>query len=96
MKLVGRDKLGEFVQKHADARRWVEAWLAEVERTIWRTPHDIKQHHTTASFLAHNIVIFNVRGNNYRLEVQVAYKTSTVVIRWIGTHEEYTKRFSGR
>jgi mRNA interferase HigB len=96
MKVVGRDKLAAFAQKHADARPWIEVWLAEAERTLWRTPHEIKERYRTVSFLAGNIVIFNVRGNNYRLEVQVAYKTSTVVVRWIGTHEEYTKRYSGR
>ena len=94
MKVVGRDKLAVFTQKHADARQWVEAWLAETERTIWRTPQDIKERFASASILADNIIIFNVRGNNYRLEVQVAYKTSTVVVRWLGTHEEYSKRYS--
>lgn len=92
MKVVGRGKLDAFAQKHTDARQWIEVWLAETERTIWRTPQEVKERYASASFLADNVVIFNVRGNNYRLEVQVAYKTSTVVIRWIGTHEEYSKR----
>lgn len=94
MKVVGRDKLAAFTQKHVDARQWIEAWLAETERTLWRTPKEIEERYATASFLADNIVIFNVRGNNYRLEVQIAYKTSTVVVRWLGTHAEYTKRYS--
>lgn len=94
MKVVGRDKLAAFMQKHVDARQWIEAWLAETERTLWRTPKEIKERYATASFLADNVVIFNVRGNNYRLEVQIAYRTSTVVVRWLGTHVEYTKRYS--
>lgn len=94
MKVVGRDKLAAFTQKHADARQWVENWLADTERTIWRTPQDIKGMYASASFLADNVIIFNVRGDNYRLEVQVAYKTSTVVVRWLGTHGEYSKRYS--
>lgn len=92
MKVVGRDKLAAFAQKHADARPWIEAWLGETERTDWRTPQEVKERYATASFLAGNIVIFNVRGNNYRLEVQIAYRTSTVVVRWIGSHEQYDKR----
>jgi len=96
MKLVGRDKLAAFAQKHADAKRWIENWLAETERTIWQKPQDIKEWYASASFLSDNVVIFNVRGNNYRLEVQIAYKISTVIVRWIGTHDEYTKRHSGR
>lgn len=94
MKVVGRDKLAAFVRKHADSRRWIESWLAETEGSVWRTPQEIKERFATASFLAGNVVIFNVRGNNHRLEVQVAYKTSTVVIRWIGTHDEYARRHS--
>ena len=95
MKLVGRNKLDEFVRKHADARRWVENWLADAELAVWLTPQDIKDRYSTASFLADNVVIFNVRGNNYRLEVQIAYRTSTVIVRWIGTHKEYSNRYSG-
>ena len=94
MKVVGRDKLAAFVQKHVDARQWVESWLAETEGTVWKSPQDIKERYASASFLAGNIVIFNVRGNNYRLEVLIAYRTSTVVVRWIGTHDEYSKRNS--
>jgi mRNA interferase HigB len=45
-----------------------------------------------ASFLGGSVVIFNVKGNRYRLEVLVAYQTGTVVVRWAGTHAEYTKR----
>jgi mRNA interferase HigB len=45
-----------------------------------------------ASFLPDNLVIFNVKGNHYRLEVQIAYRTGIVVVQWIGTHADYTKR----
>ena len=48
----------------------------------------------SASFLSDNVVIFNVKGNHYRLEVQVAYKIGILAIRWVGTHAEYTKRMS--
>lgn len=94
MKVVGREKLTAFMQTHADTRAWIENWLADVECSTWQTPQDVKDWYASVSFLANNVVIFNVRGNNYRLEVQVAYKTSTVVIRWLGTHEEYSKRYS--
>jgi mRNA interferase HigB len=48
------------------------------------------------SFLANNIVVFNVKGNDYRLEVLVAYKTSVVLVQWIGTHAEYDARNKAR
>ena len=92
MRIVGRDKLDEFTGAHADARPWIENWIADAEAARWRTPQDIKEHYASASFLAGNVVIFNVNGNHYRLEVQVAYNTGIVVIRWAGTHAEYSKR----
>ena len=92
MRIVGRDKLDEFVGAHADARPWIENWIAEVEASRWRTPRDIKDRHASTSFLAYNVMYFNVKGNRYRLEVLVAYNTGTVVVRWLGTHAEYTKR----
>lgn len=94
MRIVGRDKLDEFAGAHADARSWIENWLSNAEAAQWKTSQDIKQSYASASFLADNVVIFNVKGNRYRLEVQIAYKTGIVVVRWIGTHGEYTKRMN--
>ena len=92
MKIVGREKLDEFSSAHADARSWIDIWIADTEASPWKTPQDIKGNYASASFLAKNIVIFNVKGNRYRLEVLVAYNTGIVVVRWVGTHAEYTKR----
>jgi len=92
MLLVGRDRLDEFTKAHADARAWIENWIANVEAARWRSPQDIKNSYSSASFLANRVVIFNVKGNRYRLETQVAFNTGVVVVRWAGTHAEYTKR----
>lgn len=94
MRLVGRDRLNEFVKTHADARAWIENWIADVEAARWRTPQDIKGSYASASILADRVVIFNVKGNRYRLEVQVAYNTGVAVVKWAGTHAEYTKRMN--
>jgi len=92
MRVVGRDQLQAFGEKHADARKWIENWLADVELSSWRSPHDVKQRYASVSFHGDGTTIFNVRGNRYRLEVRVAYRTSIVVVLWIGTHAEYDKR----
>lgn len=94
MLLVGRDRLDEFTQAHADTRAWIEDWIADVEAARWRMPQDIKDSYASASFLANRILIFNLKGNRYRLEVQVAYNTGVVVVRWVGTHADYTKRMN--
>jgi mRNA interferase HigB len=92
MRVVGRNKLDVFCSTHADARSWLANWIADAESAYWLRPDEIKRTYASASFLASSVVIFNVKGNRYRLEVQVAYKTGVVVVRWLGTHAEYTKR----
>lgn len=92
MKVVGRNRLEEFCTRHTDARKWIETWLGDVEAAAWATSQQIKERYASASFLAGNAVIFNVKGNDYRLEVTVAYRTAVVVVQWVGTHAEYDVR----
>ena len=63
-----------------------------VGRARWESPQDIKRVYRSADFLAGNRVIFNIKGNRYRLVVQVVYVGGYVIIEWVGTHAEYTKR----
>ncbi len=96
MILVGRERLTAFVLKHADARKWIDNWLADAQGATWRCPQDIKNRYRSATFLADCVIVFNVKGNDYRLEVQVAFKTGKVVVKWAGPHAEYTKRCKER
>ena len=91
MQIVGVEKLHEFAGEHADVRPWLENWIADTKLVTWKASQDIKNSYASASFLANNLVIFNVKGNRYRLEVIVAYKTGTVVVQRISTHAEYSK-----
>jgi len=92
MKLIGRDILKEFIFEHADARSSISAWIAEVEATVWQSSHDVKARYANASFLGDGTVIFNIKGNTYRMETRITYKTPVVMVVWIGTHAEYSKR----
>jgi mRNA interferase HigB len=92
MRIVGRDKLDAFCEKHADARKWIEAWIYETEGVAWAVPQRVKDRYPSASFLPGNTVIFNVKGNDYRMEVTVAYKVGVVTVIWVGTHGEYNER----
>jgi mRNA interferase HigB len=92
MRIAGRERLELFCGKHVDTRAWIERWLADVELAAWTKPRDIRSQYASASFLADSVVIFNVKGNAYRLEVAVAYRTGIVSIRWAGTHREYDER----
>jgi mRNA interferase HigB len=91
MKVHGRLKLDEFLKTHGDVRTQVEAWLAEVKDAEWQSPSDIKRRYVHASFLGDRRVVFNLKGNKYRLDVNISYKNQTVVIIRIGTHAEYSR-----
>jgi mRNA interferase HigB len=69
----------------------LRAWHTEAETSTWTTSSDIKRRYPTASLLAGNKVIFNIKGNTYRLVVVVRYKARRVYVRWIGTHREYDR-----
>jgi mRNA interferase HigB len=92
MRIIGLGLLHRFCADHADCRKWIDNWISDAKASTWRTSHDIKQRYQSASFLPEQTVIFNVRGNEYRLETRVAYGMGTVAILWIGTHAEYTRR----
>ncbi|MGH7335788.1 MAG: type II toxin-antitoxin system HigB family toxin [Candidatus Rokuibacteriota bacterium] len=83
--------LERFVAVHRDASGAVDAWVRETKAAGWRTPADIKARYPAASFLANSRVVFNIKGNKYRLDTRVAYQTSVVVVKRIGTHAEYSR-----
>ena len=91
MQLLGLIKLDAFKQAHADSRGPLGAWEAEVKVAEWSGPQDIKNRYPNASFLADNRVIFNIKGNTYRLVVKARYQNKMVLIEWVGTHAEYDK-----
>ena len=92
MKLLNVPELDAFKRKHADSAPALDAWRREVEAASWRTSIDIKSRYSSASFLANNRVIFNIKGNHYRLVVAVRYQLGIVVVEWVGTHAEYSKK----
>lgn len=92
MKVLGRDKLTDFMHKHASSKKALEAWYAEAERSSWQRSQDIKSRYSSADFLADNRVIFNIKGNHFRLVVKVRYQGGIVVVEWVGTHADYSKQ----
>jgi mRNA interferase HigB len=93
MRVIGRELLDSFCKEHADCRKWVANWLADAQHATWADSHAIRMSYASASFLPDNVVIFNVRGNDYRMETQVAYRVGVIAVKWIGTHAEYTRRY---
>lgn len=91
MQIFGVKLIHDFARQHANARSHLIAWLNETEKVNWQGPNDIKALHATASFLSDNRIVFNIKGNSYRLLVQVNYRRSFVTVLQVGTHAEYNK-----
>lgn len=89
MRIIARRTLWEFWERHPDAEQALRAWYQDAQHAEWKAPTDIRQTYTTASIIANNRVVFNIRGNNYRLVVAINYDFSIVYIRFIGIHKEY-------
>ena len=92
MKIIGLPILQTFKTRHADLRGPLEAWQTVIEKESWGSPQEVKECYRSVDILSGNRLIFNLKGNAYRLLVQVSYRNGIVVIEWVGTHAEYSKR----
>lgn len=91
MRIIALATLRTFWEKHQDAETPLRAWHALASRAVWKTPADIKAAYRNASFTSNNRVVFNIKGNDYRLAVAVRYDLGLMFVRFIGTHRQYDK-----
>lgn len=91
MRVISKKLLLTFCEKHPAAKQALLAWHGEAMKAAWMTPQDIKARYATASFVGNNRVVFNIKGNDYRLVVAIAYRVGVVYIKFVGTHGEYDK-----
>ena len=91
MDVVGREVLEDFKRGHPDVQSQVDAWLLEAEEATWSTPHAVTKRYATASILSENRVVFNLKGNSYRLLVRIAYRLGKIIVLKAGTHAEYDR-----
>lgn len=91
MRVIAASTLRQFWEKYPDAEQPLKAWFDEASKAVWLQPSDIKAQYRNASVLKNRRVVFNIKGNDYRLIVAIAYKLSIVYIKFIGTHAEYDK-----
>lgn len=91
MRIIAIKTLRQFWERHADAEGYLTAWFAEANKARWKGPQDILDHYRSADILPDNRVVFNIKGNQYRLVVKVHYNTGLVYVRFVGTHAEYNK-----
>lgn len=89
MRVIAVKTLRNFWALYPDAEQPLLAWFDEASKANWTQPADIKAHYATASILKNRRVVFNIKGNDYRLIVAVAYKLGIVYIKFVGTHKQY-------
>jgi mRNA interferase HigB len=91
MRVIAVSTLKAFWEhpSHRDSEAPLKAWLAEMHQGSWKTPAEIKAHYANASILKGRRVVFNIKGNDYRPVVAVAFAFQTISIKFVGTHQQY-------
>lgn len=89
MKIISVKTLRDFGSVNPDAEQPLKAWVDEVSKATWKSPADIKAQYRSASILKNRRVVFNIKGNDYRLIVAIAYQRGWMFVKFIGTHKEY-------
>lgn len=91
MNVIGKKVLMDFAAGHAEARQSIASWVKEVEAATWNGPHELRLRYPRASILGDGKVVFDLKGNSFRLYVQISYLAQTVLVLRIATHAEYSK-----
>ncbi len=91
MRLIALSTLRQFWERNPAAEQPLKAWVDEASKAQWKQPADIKAQYRHASILKNRRVVFNIKGNDFRLIVAIAFNLSIVYVKFIGTHAEYDK-----
>jgi mRNA interferase HigB len=97
MRIIARRTLREFVdgrrghKDHSALKAALDAWFDEVRKARWSGAADVKRSYGTASIISADRILFNIKGNDYRLVLAADYDKGIVWIKWIGTHKGYDK-----
>ena len=93
MRIIKEKTLTEYckLSKYRKAEESLKAWIYEIRYSIWCNASELKSKYGNASIISSKRVVFNIKGNDYRLIVDVEYKLKIVFIVWFGTHAEYDK-----
>jgi len=101
MRLIGQDVLSKAMRKHADARKWLQAWAVTAEDAAWRSLDDVRADYPSADGVKLRsrivVTVFNVKGNEYRLLTNINYESRVVLVLELLSHAEYDKdQWKGR
>jgi len=91
MRVIAKKTLREFWIQHGDSKAALESWHKEAIKATWESPQELKREYPSASIIEGNRIVFNIKGNHYRLIVKINYHYQIIWVRFIGTHAEYDK-----
>jgi mRNA interferase HigB len=91
MRIIAKRTLREFWELHKDAEQHLRSWYDIAKKENWINFNEIKSQFRNASIIGNDKVVFNIKGNNYRLVVKVDFNWKAMFIKFIGTHSEYDK-----
>ncbi len=93
MRIIAFRTLRDFFEKteYSDSKASLRSWYHEVKKAEWNNSNELKQQFANASIVGTGRVVFNIKGNSYRLVVAIDYEFQVIFIRFIGTHEQYDK-----
>lgn len=93
MRIIKEKTLVDYCRsgKYSQASEPLKSWVYEVKYSNWDNANELKAKYRNASVISSKRVVFNIKGNDYRLIVDVEYKLKIVFIVWSGTHLEYDK-----
>ncbi len=91
MRIITRKTIVNFYKKHVSSKASLEAWFSEVSEQEWNMPSDVIRQYSTADVITGKRFVFNIKGNNFRLIVDIEFKLKIVFVVWIGTHAQYDK-----
>ena len=89
MRVITKGTLRDFWERHPQAALPLQIWHKETKEADWKSPNEVKAQYGNASIVGHNRVVFNIKGNDFRLITAINYATGIVYIRFIGTHKEH-------
>lgn len=93
MRIIAFRTLRDFFEKreYFDSEISLRAWYHEAKASEWKSSNDLKKQYKNASIVGEGRVVFNIKGNEYRLVVAIDYEFQMIFIRFIGTHKQYDK-----
>jgi mRNA interferase HigB len=95
VRIIARSTLSRFLESleghrdHRAVKAALDSWFKEARQAEWKNSSDVKASYAHASIVGADRVVFNIKGNSYRLVVAVDYRRAIVFIKWLGSHQEY-------